>query len=179
MGMTAVGGGKQTQSVTPLLINFVGPFHHRGPSQVDISRCGSDVITVGDNANPVIHPAAHDGTDRAHGCDVPTLGFATLQTAFDGFGNRDCLSYGEANGGVNADAFVGSFFNSGYAGSADGDFNLHIVSQSGETAGLFEQHLGISIIFSGSLNGKAALFALVFIINRLEQFSTLDSHFLI
>ena len=97
------------------------------------------------------------------------FGFAALEAALDGLGHGDGLRQGEADGGVDADAAIGGFLDGGDAGARGGDLDDHVGREPAEVDGLGQHGFGVAVVARVSLDGQAAVAALLALEDGQEQ----------
>src|SRR5713226_1069787 len=167
--VVAKGGREQADAVAALAENLVGLLEYRDASPFQVSRIDGDIVFFGDDLQPVIETANHDGADWAHSGDFFAFAFASFEPALRGFGHGEALRQREADGGVDADTSVGYFFDRRNPGTGDRDLHDHVGSDAAELLRLLHNGLGVPVESRVRLDGEAAVAAFVGIKSRLQQ----------
>src|SRR3984893_5567815 len=147
---------------------YAGPF--------EIPGIDGDVFLLGQHLQPVVEPSDHDGADRTHRGDVFSLALPPLEATLHRFRDGDTLRQREADGGVDADAAVGGFFNGRNTGTRDRNLYDHIGCQAVEFLGLLNDRGRIAVQPRIGLNGETPVPAALGIEDWLQPRGTLPRH---
>src|SRR5215472_10925651 len=155
--MVAEGRGQKPDAVAARAENLISLLKDCYPRPLQISRINRDIFSLHGNFQPIIEPADHDGTYRSHSRDLFALALAPFQSSFDGFRHCDALRKREADGGIDADAFVGRFFNCRNSGSSRRNLHDHVWRQAAKLLRLPHNGVCVAIEPRVSLNRKSSI----------------------